>query len=60
MGVASLRSRYFSVGISQRHCDNYYEFLNQDRSQIIQDIIQFQNGNVAGKFPLKDCNQPSV
>lgn len=44
------------LAICQRDVRTFYEYIGCEKSQIIQDIQDFFDENIRGKFPLDNCN----
>jgi len=43
------------VGISQRDCANYYEFLKDQKLELHQKLLQFWSSTIANTFPIDNC-----
>lgn len=44
------------IAISQRDVRTFYDYIRMDKSEIIEDISNFFEENIEGKFPLDNCN----
>lgn len=42
------------IGICQRHCANYYDFIGPHRQAIAEDVLNFYNRAIKAKFPDND------
>lgn len=42
-------------GISQRDCASYYDYLDRDKNDLEDTIVDFFEAKIKGKFALEKC-----